>query len=301
MYKCLASLLCFLASAVPVQAGQIDIVQLDLYEGMVGTHPVQVALGNTMEEMAGHYHYGKQPPGKYDALYLHGKHTVDNWTLQEEVASKKNNGSRDPSGTWTLLATEDGWRGTWSKPDGSGQRPVRLNKVKTATDYAILSQDYKAPAESRDTKCMVRIFRQQKPVEMINASNDSEMGCERTDLSFPDLNFDGYADLIYNTDTPAHNYSFALWVFDPVKKRLVDTGSVLTEPQVDPIHRNIAVEIHESCCKHSAEIYRLDPRTRQAKLVEGKYACQESTPKPKTCIGNYWYDRKSGKIVEGDE
>lgn len=280
----------------------INIVQLDRYSGKIGNHPVQVALGNTDTEISGHYHYGLHNGD--DKLILGGsKDTEGAWKLQESIATTEMNAQPKQTGQWVLKPVADGWKGTWKKMDGSGELPVTLYKEWDAADYATVSYLNNDPkVRPNSPACVIRVFRHQHLAETIDASNDTE-DCQATMLSFPDLNFDGHADMIYNIDTPAHNFSFSLMLYEATKQYFVNAG-ILTEPEVDPIHKNIFVTVHYSAGAHSAAIYRFQKGKSEPTLIDEMIPCSSRNPKIKeksgSCFENYIYDMRSGEIVGED-
>lgn len=285
--------------ATPLAKGVINVVQLDRYAGTLGNHRVQVFLGNTDHEIIGYYRYGNVTKVEADALTLAGgKNKSGKWELLESTNPANQTTQPQPVGRWVLTPNARGWQGSWTKPDGSSALAVLLHRELEAADYAELST-VNVTASGPDTpQCTIRIYRHQKMADAI----DSDMVCEDAIVKFPDLNFDGHADMMINIDKPMHNTSYGLMLYDEARQRFIEAGT-LTEPFVDPLHKNIVTSIHYSCCAHSAAIYRIVKG--QAKLIQKKLPCSERDPKEKqkggSCSENYEYDLKTGKIIEYDE
>ena len=200
------------------------------------------------------------------------------------------------------MPSSNGWQGTWTRPNGSGALAVTLNKELDAARYAEISRTDVPAVEADALECTIKIYRHRKMAEVIDGSVDGESGCGHSMSDFPDLNFDGHADMIVNIDTPAHNTSYDLLLYDEATKKFINAG-MLTEPQVDPLHENIVVSIHYSCCEHSVAIYRI--KNNQPSLIREMQPCSTREPKdrPKgnACFENYFYDFKTGKIVGANE
>jgi hypothetical protein len=285
-------------------ANVINVVQLDRFSGTIGTHPVQVLLGGTAKEIVGQYHYGNHSRSEKHVLLLSGnKNSSGVWDLVESTESIGANAAPHQTGRWHLEPVPDGWKGNWTKIDGSGVLAITLHENLEAVDYAEISKTRDESVNPGAAECTIHVFRHQIEAEIIDGSNDTE-DCEGMSLEFPDLNFDGHADMIHNIDTPLHNPSYSLALYDTTKKRFVDAG-VLTQPTVDPVHKNIVVTIHYSCCAHSTAIYRFKKSATEPTLIEEKVPCSDRPPNAKdtdkSCVENYWYDFKTGKIIEGDE
>ena len=273
------------------------ILQLDAFQGTVGTHTVQVQLGHLQTTMVGSYHYGAK--AVEDKLQLQG-HPEPNGAWQvTEIVTTPNKGKNQISGHWRLQPEGDGWRGTWTKADGSGALPIHLLARTLAASYAELPATSLRGLHKLAAECTLHVFRQQKEAETLDISVEDETGCDRADLLFQDLNFDGHEDLQYALDSPGHNTSYHLALFDPKTQRFVPAG-VLTEPAVDPVHHNIYVEIHYSCCAHSTSIYRFQKGAAEPSLIEEQIPCSSRPAGPQKkgipCVENYFYDPKSGHI-----
>jgi hypothetical protein len=297
----IACCVCLLGLATsPTYAEEINIVQLDRYSGTIGTHSVSVLLGSAKGVVVGRYSYGTHV-SKGQALELSGKPVAEQWTLQETAASSRDKAKVAVTGQWQIALHGTEWGGTWTKPDGTGALSVSLKLEHEAADYAVAKL---AGATASKEGCIINVYRHQRKVETIDASVEDAQGCERSEFSFPDLNFDGYADLMFPADSPLHNISYRLMLYNPKTARFEAAGE-LTQPSADPVHKNIAVFIHYGAAKHGAQIYRFLPGKNEPTLIKDMQPCSERTPQEKakttSCAENYFYDEKSGKIVEGDE
>lgn len=279
---CYATVTGFLS--INASAAEINIVQLDQFRGTIGNHPVHVLLGNSREHITGYYHYGNQA-GKREALTLDGKAVGAQWELQEtaKLVNPKGGTKEMLTGHWKIGLQDGKWMGAWSKQDGSGVLPIALEFEKEAVDYAVIGANNSEPSRKGESACTINVFRRQNKAEVIDASVEDAEGCERTYARFPDLNFDGYADLIFPVDSPLHNISYRLMLYRPTTHNFQDAG-ILTEPGVDPIHKNIVVSIHNGAASHSTEIYRFLPGKEEPTLIQS--SAEDSD-----------YDFKTGKIV----
>lgn len=279
---CYAATTCFFS--INASAAEINIVQLDQFRGTIGNHPVHVLLGNSRQHITGYYYYGNHA-SKKEALTLDGKYFGGQWELQEAAKPLNSNGGTKETltGEWKIRRQDGKWAGTWSKQDGSGALPVTLEYEKEAVDYAVIGENNSESSKKGESACTINVFRRQNKAEVIDASVEDAEGCERTYPSFPDLNFDGYADLIFPIDSPLHNITYRLMLYRPTTHNFQEAGS-LTEPGVDPIHKNIVVSIHNGAASHGTEIYRFLPGKEEPTLIQSS-------------AENSGYDAKTGKIV----
>lgn len=93
--------------------------KMEIYTGVVGKAAVTMVLELGDTSITGWYYYDS----KGHALSLDGDCFKDEWTLRESD-------DLSPTGSFTGIATDKGYSGTWRSPDGKRSLPFTLIKLK---------------------------------------------------------------------------------------------------------------------------------------------------------------------------
>jgi hypothetical protein len=279
MHYRLFSLLCLSCGLVRAAWGQAS------YVGTVGGAPIELALNETDEsQLAGVYMYSKFGT----PIALGGQLKGDTLTLTEKDARGKAAATLTIRG-FTAEASQ--LTGTWRSLATGKSLPVALavapNRNELLQEAALTDSYFKLvladPLGGTDNRVVaVKIFAKKTNhlVQQVNVDCQSQ---GIYSIVVGDYNFDGLPDFsIFESSYAGPNTSSLYFLYDPAKRRFVNSGFEGTSLEFDAKKRRVYE--HNSCCAGSSVV-----------TVEYKVVRNRLVPLSHHCLR---WDEKKQELVE---